>query len=106
LPSVNAYVKQINEKQLKDPKTKSYTVVKEMCSDPLLTAKVNFFLSVAKQLAPFLTAYQTDAPMLPFLCEDMQRMIRGLMQRFIKSPILKESPTAVKLMKIQKRKSP
>lgn len=104
LPSVNSYVKQINEKKLKDPKTKSYTVVKEMCGDPLLTAKVKFFLSVAKQLSPFLTAYQTDAPMLPFICEDMHRMIRGLMQRFIKSPFLKEAPTVVKLMKIDPSK--
>ena len=56
----------------------------------LLTAKLRFFLSVAKQIEPFLVVYQTDKPMGPFLSRDLYKLVKSLMGRFVKSALLKD----------------
>ena len=52
----------------------------------------------ASQLQPFLSKYQTDRPMIPFLSDDLCLTIRSLMRRFIKSDQLETSDD--KLVKI------
>ena len=80
------------------PKDKVIDVVKECSEDSLVLAKMSFFLTVAKQLNPFLTLYQTDKPMLAFLSGDMERLLRGLMERFIKPETMKEAKTSPRLI--------
>ena len=62
--------------------------------------KLSFFLTVAKQLNTFLTTYQTDKPMLAFLSGDMERILRGLMERFMKQDTMKTTKSLVKLTKL------
>ena len=62
--------------------------------------KMCFFLSVAKQFHTFLKHYQTDRPMVPFLAKDLESLIRGLMRRCIKSSVLEEPGTILKILKI------
>ena len=62
LKSVQAW--SVAEENCPDPKTKSFDTVKQCAYDPLLPAKLSFFLSVANIVNPFLTTYQTDKPML------------------------------------------
>ena len=38
--------------------------------------------------------------MVPFLCEDLHRMVRGLLQRFVKPDILNDANTVQKLLKL------
>ncbi len=38
--------------------------------------------------------------MVPFLCDDLHRMIRGLLQRFVKPDILNDANTVQKLLKL------
>ena len=52
----------------------SFEVIHESCMDNLLTAKLHFFLSVAKQIEPFLVMYQTDKLMVPFLSRDLFKL--------------------------------
>ena len=47
-----------------------------ICAD-LCTVKVGIFNSIAREINPFLTMYQADQPMLPFLSEDMHKLIKG-----------------------------
>ena len=62
------FVNAVKAKKVADPKSKSYETISSRCSDPLMPAKMAFFFtSVAKQITPFLTAFQTDKPMLPFM---------------------------------------
>ena len=58
--------------------------------DNLLTAKLHFFLSVAKQIEPFLVMYQTDKLMVPFLSMDLFKLVKSLMERFVESALLKD----------------
>ena len=45
---------------------------------------MSFFLSVANQVTPFLTAYQIDKPLLPFLFADLYKIVKTVMDRFMK----------------------
>ena len=43
----------------KAPNTASFTTIKAACNDPFITAKLELFVSVAKQLQAFLITFQT-----------------------------------------------
>jgi hypothetical protein len=86
--NVKCYVGKVVQKILPNPGTTSFDTVQTCCNDVLTVARLSCFLSVAKQVEPFLSAYQTDRPMLPFLGEDMFRLMKSLMQRFMKSEVL------------------
>ena len=49
------------------PQIKSYKWLVECYSDPLVPAKLHFFSFVAGIFEPYLTRFQTDAPMMPFM---------------------------------------
>ena len=58
LPDMAKYVETVGMKTFPDTKTKSFDVLKEAVHDPLTTAKINFVLSVAKEvIMPFMTKY-------------------------------------------------
>ena len=66
-----------------------------------MPAKLSFFLSVANIVNPFLTTYQTDKPMLPFLCADLYKMFKTLMDRFVKDEVMMAHVSSVQeLLKI------
>ena len=74
------------------------TAVAECCDDPLFVVKVNIFLSFAKDVTLFLTKYQTDMPMLPFMCDDLFEAITDLAARFIKEDVMKNIKGPLKLL--------
>ena len=67
IPFVMQYVTAAKSGKVAEPKNKSFENVQESVKDTLLTAKLNFFLMIAKEIQPFLTKYQADKPLLPFL---------------------------------------
>lgn len=87
-------------KTSKLPATYSIEKVKDCLRDPLLLAKLNFFLTVASSLEPFLRKFQTSKPMLPFLHNELEDLLRDLLGRFIKMEILKTKTTAYQLISI------
>ena len=91
LPSVELYVKAVQEKKFTKPTCKSYEVVSVAVKDKLILAKLHFFKFVASHLQPFLVVYQTDRPMVPFLSDDLSFMVRGVMKCFIKTDKLAEA---------------
>ena len=93
------YVQAADGGKVSKPKNKSYEVVKDCVQDPCFVAKLHFFKCIASQLQPFLSKYQTDRPMIPFLADDLCMVTRSLMRRFIKKDIL-QSTSDDKLVKI------
>ena len=91
------FVRAVTAKIVKNPGTKSYDLVKSALSDHLLESKLCVFVSVAKCVEPFLTLYQTDKVMVPFLSADLELLIKKLMKRFLK---LGDSVSAYELTKI------
>ena len=70
LPDMSKYVKAVESRKFPDPGTKSFETINEAVKDSLMAGKINFVLSVSKEVTPFLTLYQTDKPMVPFLAKD------------------------------------
>ena len=97
---IEKYVEAVETKKLPKPDNKSYRTISELVKDKLIKLKMHFFKCIAGQLLPFLTDYQTDRPMIPFLSGDLCTMIRNLMRRFIKSDILTAASTPDKLVKV------
>ena len=101
LPHLHKYVKAVNDKKLPDPKTQSFDTVQKMLQDDLLEVKINIFISIAKEVVPFLTLYQTDRVMIPFLGDDLHHMLKSLMSGVISNSVLRKQGTTLHgLMKI------
>lgn len=100
LPQIRKYITACAAGTCVKPKNRSFEVVQECCSDKLITAKLTFCLSVSKQIEPFLVRYQTDKPMVPFLSGDLFKLIKSLMDRFIKPTVMKDVTSATKVAKI------
>ena len=100
-PNIVKFVNAVKEKKFIDPNSKSYETIKSSCSDPLLPTKIAFFASVAKQITPFLTAFQTDKPMLPFMSTSVYALVKSLMGRFIKNELMAEATSVLKILKIK-----
>lgn len=96
---IEKFVKAVNEKKIPKPTCKSFSCVSEAIKDKLLMPKLEFFNFVACHLQSFLTIFQTDRPMVPFLAEDIARMVRGLLKCVIKSEVLSDTDDA-KLHKV------
>ena len=93
------FVKASQSKQITTPGCKSYETVVEATKDKLIKAKLQFFKCIAGQLQPFLASFQSDKPLVPFLCSELSNLIRSLMRRFVKKDILSEASTADRLVK-------
>ena len=94
------YVKVVNEGKLPNPGTKSFEFVQTWIKDPLALAKLAAFNFVAAPVEAFLSTYQTDKPMMPFLSSDIESLLRSLLKRFIKSDVLEKISSPVKLLKL------
>src|SRR5262245_3358371 len=68
--------------------------------DKMLSAKLGFMQSIAMQLEPYLTKYQTNKSLLPFLYHDLYSRLRSLMIRFVKSDVMTGVSDASKLMAV------
>ena len=62
--------------------------VKMIVADDLIPAKFKFFCLIAEIAKIFLTKYQTDKPVVPYLYHEIVRIIRRLMQLIVKPEIL------------------
>lgn len=93
---VQKYVRSVKKK----PDTKSFDLIKSAAEDPLTVARLEFFLSVTAHVKHFLTVFQGDRPLLPFLGDELGNVVKSLMNRFIKKEVLADADTVLKLTKI------
>lgn len=66
----------------------------------MITAKLQFFITIASILKPFLEVYQREAPMLVFIGEDLKKLVRSLMKKFVKKDILEKADSPTKLASV------
>ena len=60
------------------PDSKSFLTVKKGIDDPLTVAKLCFSF-LAGLLQPFMTAFEGDGPMLPYLCSSVKELVVSLL---------------------------
>lgn len=96
-PKTKIYINAVNKKP---PKTNNFKIVKEFVSDIFLEAKLSFLISVCYDLESYLIAYQKNEPLLPFMYDDLFKMLKSLYSRILKPEIVKKIVTAEKLLDI------
>jgi len=106
LPYLRKYVDAAEGGAVPKPDTQPYKIVKDWCkNDILLEAQLAFYISVTKEVTPFLKLYQTDKPMVTFLAQDLFELLKSLMQRFVKPDVMKKATTCSKLLDIKVKDS-
>ncbi|KAK3909787.1 Light-independent protochlorophyllide reductase subunit N [Frankliniella fusca] len=91
LPNLVTFVDKVEEGGREDEiKSSSFNVHVKAVKDPMLGPKLAFFSYIARLVEPFLTAYQTNKPMAPFLHTDLSALVRDLYNLFVKKDYLKE----------------
>ena len=68
--------------------SKSYANVKAAVEDPMTPAKLKFFSFVTGILQPILMKYQSDKAMVPYMYQDLLKLLRKLMQLIVKPDIV------------------
>lgn len=75
-PDMMKYVEAVSTKKLPNPGTSSYDTLEAATKDPLILAKLHFFMAVCRSVTPFLTKCQTDEPVLPFIGNDSAELLK------------------------------
>ena len=83
----------------KQQKRKSFQAVKDAIDDVLYPARLRFVSFFAGLTQPFLTCYQSDKPMIPFLHDDIFNLVFSLLQIVVKPDKLQECETVSDLKK-------
>ena len=81
----------------KRPSSKSYAQVKAAVEDLITPAKLTFFSIVAEILQPILVKYQSDESMVPYIYQDLLKLLRKLMQLIVKPDIAANCSSAIDL---------
>ena len=85
----------------KQPKNNtSYDSLKVNIKDKLMKVKFHVFKDIAHKMNKFLKVFQTDAPLVPFLDEVLDSLMRNIMQYFVKRFILDKADTSLRLHKV------
>ena len=90
LPSLRTYIKAVKDKKITDPASKPYNAVKTFIEDPLAEMKLAFAIAMCKPVEKFLTLYQTDRPMAPFLFNDLNDLLINMTKRIAKIDHVKD----------------
>ena len=68
-------------------------------NDKFVPLRMQFFRFLTKKLKPFLLQFQSDKPMVPFLSDSLEELLRSLMKVIVKE-VLEEASTAPSVTKI------
>lgn len=81
LPHLERFVKDVSDNDR--PTCASFVEVKSKLKDPLLSSKLAFFNTIASDIEPFLTFFQSDKPLAPFLYTKLQQTLCSIQERFV-----------------------
>lgn len=69
--------------QKKPPDSTVFHKMKNGLTDKFLRAKIFFMISIAEELQSFLTVFQSNSPLFPFLYREIMRLIYNVGNRFL-----------------------
>ena len=90
VPNLRKFITAMEKKQkgVTIPKCHSFETVRVFVVNPLAIPKLAFFNCMLKPIEDFLVIYQTDAPMAPFLVDDLSEVVKTCLRKFVKSDII------------------
>ena len=83
----------------KRPKNNSYETLVEHHTDLLIPAKLQFFVFVATIFEPYLSIFQTDTPMIPFMFSELEKIYTKLLRLVFRRNCLEETSSITKRLK-------
>ena len=86
------------------PKNKSYERLTQCVNDKLIPLKLLFFKEIAGILNNFLRPFQTENPMVPFLSDAYEDLLRKLMKMFLLRSHVDAAQTPRALIKVDVKK--
>ena len=89
----------------KRPQNKSYETLVQHHSDMFVPLRMQFFRFLTKTLKAFLLQYQSDKPMVPFVSDSLEELLRSLMKVIVKEEFLEKASTSMSVTKIDIAKS-
>ena len=84
----------------KQPKSKSYVNLHDAVIDLFTPTKLIFFSYIATFFQPFLTLYETDNPMAPFLYDDLMKLVKKIMLLIFKPDVVNPCTAVSAIRKI------
>ena len=100
LPYLKIYVEKVKPK----PSCKSFQNLKDLLGDLLMETKLKAVLSIARTMSPFLKKFQGDAPLLPFLAEEILAMVKRLLSNVLNTSALDKIKQPRDCLKIDLKK--
>jgi hypothetical protein len=73
------------------PDSNNFVKVQKALKDPLLNVKLHFLLSVTTELEDFLTSFQSEKPLMPFLYKQLFVLLRNIGQRFVEGKVISKA---------------
>ena len=95
---IGYYAREPPSKRPKD--NNSYKTLVENQTDLLMKVKMCVFKDLSHKMNTFLTLFQSDAPMVPFLSDTLERLLRRIVGYFVTTPALEKAATALALVKL------
>ena len=89
----------------KQPSSKSFFNVCKAVKDPLTVSKLQYFSYVTSHFEPYLTPYQTDQPMLPYMYDDILELIKNILSPFLKPSVIENCKISANLLKLDLMKN-
>ena len=78
-PNITAYVTETLKKPMSQiPTASSFATVRSAVQNHLTIAKLQFFVSTASSMKPYLQVFQSDAPLLPFVTSELHAHVADL----------------------------
>ena len=83
----------------------SYETLVRNIEDAYIPLKLQFFQDIASHLQGFLTAFQSNDPMVPFIEKALVDIFQSLMKMIVKPDVLAKADTGLKLAKLDLSKA-
>ena len=100
-PNIVKYVNETLKKQTSQiPSSSYFSTVRSAVQDSLMVAKLQFFVSTSSILMPYLQKFQANAPLIPFMANEVSIVLEALMQKFVKKDNLKSADSPAKIAKL------
>ena len=105
LDDLKKFVDAVEDKTVNVTKRKSNeNMLKALKNIKLLRSRLEFFVSVARELEPFMRQYQTNNPLAPLMYNELQRIMCKLLRRFIKADLVNDLKSGSAIMKFDIKK--
>ena len=100
-PNITVFITETLKKPKNQiPTSASFATVRSAVQSHLTIAKLQFFISTAAIMKPYLQVFQSDAPLLPFVTSELRALLETLMGKFVKREELEAANSPYKIAKL------